>query len=167
MEDGPRKYTTRVGMMALRGALPPTLGRGNCITTETRRHGDTENRVASDWLCGQVIGAAIEVHRALGPGLLESLYSKCLGIELELRNIPFEREVAIPVRYRGVTPTPAYRVDLIVNHELIVEVKSAARLEAVHQAQLLTYLRLAKLRVGFLLNFNNEVLKHGIRRVSL
>ncbi len=115
--------------------------------------------------CRTIIGAAIEVHRALGPGLLESLYGQCLAIELEELGMHVRREVPIPIVYRGLKIAPAYRIDLLVEEQIIVEVKSVLRLEPVFKAQLLTYLRLTNLRVGFLLNFNNAVLKDGITRM--
>jgi GxxExxY protein len=115
--------------------------------------------------CRTLIGAAIEVHRALGPGLLESLYSQCLAIELGERGMHVRREVPIPIVYRGLKIEPAYRIDLLVAEQIIVEVKSVLRLEPVFKAQLLTYLRLTNLHVGFLLNFNNAVLKDGITRM--
>lgn len=117
-------------------------------------------------LTEQIVGAAIEVHRALGPGLLESAYVRCLQRELELRALPTELEVAIPLEYKGVRIEAGYRLDLLVNDEVIVEVKNVARLEAIHLAQMLTYLRLTGKKVGLLLNFNVPVLKDGIRRVA-
>lgn len=117
--------------------------------------------------CRTLIGAAIDVHRALGPGLLESVYVKCMALELGERGLRAQSEVPIPILYKGRRIEPAYRADLIVNEVIIVEVKSTVRLEAVHKAQLLTYLRLTGLRVGFLLNFNSEYLKQGITRVVL
>jgi len=115
--------------------------------------------------CRSLIGGAIEVHRALGPGLLESLYSQCLAIELEERGMHVRRQVPIPIVYRGLKIEPAYRIDLLVEEQIIVEVKSVLRLEPVFKAQLLTYLRLTNLSVGFLLNFNSAVLKDGITRM--
>lgn len=117
--------------------------------------------------CRTLIGAAIDVHRALGPGLLESVYVKCLALELQECGLTARCEVPIPILSKGRRIEPAYRADIVVNDAIIVEVKSATRLEAVHKAQLLTYLRLTGLRVGFLLNFNNEYLKQGITRVVL
>jgi GxxExxY protein len=121
----------------------------------------------TDSLSAGVIGAAIEVHRALGPGLLESIYSTCLAIELEERGIRVQREVAIPVTYRGLRLEPSYRVDMIVENALVVEIKSATRIEPVFKAQLLTYMRLTDLRRGLLLNFGQTVLKDGITRMVL
>lgn len=112
-----------------------------------------------------VIGAALEVHKALGPGLLESAYSKCLAIELWRRNIPFRREVPIPVLYRGLSVDVAYRADFIVEERLILEVKSVTKLESIHSAQLLTYLKLTGIKTGLLLNFNTRSLRNGVIRV--
>lgn len=117
--------------------------------------------------CHQLIGAAIDVHRALGPGLLESAYRRCLQLELRARGLHVVAEVPIPIVYRGYRIVPAYRADLVVAGAVIVEIKSAAKLEPVHMAQLLTYLRLTGLGIGYLLNFNSAVLRDGIRRVVL
>ena len=117
-------------------------------------------------LTGEVIGAAIEVHKALGPGLLESTYEECLCIELGLRNIPFERQKEIPVEYKGVSLNHAYRLDIVVPNKLIVELKACESLEPIHDAQLLTYLKLSGIKVGLLINFNVPVLKEGIKRLA-
>lgn len=115
----------------------------------------------------EVIGAGIEVHRRLGPGLLESVYQRCLAIELDHRGIPYRREEPIPLRYRGHSFEDSYRIDFVIDGCVILEVKSVQRLERVHQAQLLTYLRLTGIRTGLLLNFNTAVLRHGILRMRL
>jgi GxxExxY protein len=112
-----------------------------------------------------VIGAAIEVHRHLGPGLLESVYEATLCHELSLRGVAFERQVVVPIEYKGLKIKPSLRVDLLVARRLVVEVKAAEHLAEVHRAQLLTYLRLTGLRLGLLVNFNVEVLITGVRRV--
>ena len=114
-----------------------------------------------------VIGAAIEVHRQLGPGLLESAYVECLCQELTLRGIPFERERALPVEYKGVRLECGYRLDLLVAGAVVVEVKSVESLAPVHDAQLSTYLRLGGWHIGSLVNFNVAMLKEGIRRKVL
>jgi GxxExxY protein len=116
-------------------------------------------------LSGLVIGAAIEVHRALGPGLLESAYATCLARELELQGVPFEREVALPLWFKGARLDCGYRLDLVVADCIIVEVKAVESLTPLHTAQLLTYLRLSKRPLGLLFNFKVSVLKSGIRRV--
>jgi GxxExxY protein len=116
---------------------------------------------------GTVIGAAIEVHRALGPGLLESAYEECLCRELSLRKIPFERQRSLPVKYKGVSLDCGYRLDLLVADQVVVEVKAVEKLLPIHEAQLLTYLRLGGWKAGLLLNFNVPALKRGIRRLVL
>lgn len=112
-----------------------------------------------------VIGAALEVHRALGPGLLESAYHECLSHELELRGIDYQAEVALPLVYKGREIVQAYRADLLVDGCLLVELKSAEKVLPLHKAQLLTYLRLTGCRLGLLINFNVTMLKSGITRV--
>lgn len=116
---------------------------------------------------GAVIGAAIEVHRSLGPGLLESAYEQCLCRELMLRGVPFRRQLALPVEYKGVKVDCAYRLDLLVASTVVVEVKAVAALEPIHEAQLLTYLKLGGWSLGLLMNFNVRVLKNGIQRMVL
>lgn len=115
-------------------------------------------------LTGQIIGAAIEVHRALGPGLLESAYQACLARELSLRGIAFEREKPLPVEYKGLELDCGYRLDFLVEDRVVLELKAVDRLLPVHEAQLLTYLKLTGCRVGLLINFNVAVLKEGIVR---
>lgn len=111
-----------------------------------------------------VIGAAIEVHRELGPGLLEAVYEECLCHELHLRGLVFKRQVNVPVSYKGASLDSGCRIDVLVEDSVVVEVKAVGQVLAVHEAQLLTYLRLAGKRVGLLLNFNVPVLKDGIVR---
>jgi GxxExxY protein len=118
-------------------------------------------------LTEQIIGAAIEVHRKLGPGLLESVYRACLARELVLRGLSFEQEKPLPVEYKGVLIDCSYRLDLIVAGKVVVEVKAVDALLPVHEAQLLTYLKLTGCRVGLLINFNVPVLKNGIKRLAL
>lgn len=120
-----------------------------------------------DELSNRVIGCALEVHRNLGPGLLESAYSQCLAHELALRQIPFKSERAIPVEYKGVKLDCGYPADLLVDAELLVELKSVEELLPIHEAQVLTYMRLAEMATGLLINFNVPLLKHGIRRFVL
>lgn len=114
-----------------------------------------------------IIGAAIEVHRALGPGLLESAYEECLCRELDLRRIPFERQRLLPVEYKGLSLDCGYRLDLLVADTVVVEIKAVERLLPIHEAQLLTYLKLGGWKVGLLINFNVPVLKKGVRRLVL
>jgi len=111
-----------------------------------------------------IIGSAIEVHRALGPGLLESAYEECLCREMDLRRIPFERQRPLPVEYKGLRLDCGYRLDLLVSDRVVVEIKAVESLLPVHEAQLLTYLKLGGWKVGLLINFNVPVLKQGIRR---
>jgi GxxExxY protein len=115
-------------------------------------------------LTKQIIGAAMEVHRQLGPGLLESAYVKCLARELELKRIPFNREWPLPLTYKGIKLDCSYRLDLLVNDAVVIEVKSIETLTPVHDAQLLTYLKLGGWQVGLLINFNVALLKNGIHR---
>jgi GxxExxY protein len=115
-------------------------------------------------LTERIIGAAIEVHRHLGPGLLESAYQKCLARELEIRSLPYQQELMLPVLYKGIVADAGYRIDFLVAEAVIVEIKSAESLDPIHEPQLLTYLRLAEKRVGLLINFNVRVLKDGILR---
>ncbi|HRG94675.1 MAG TPA: GxxExxY protein [Polyangiaceae bacterium] len=118
-------------------------------------------------LTGVVIGAAIEVHKALGPGLLESAYEECLCCELGLRGVGFARQVELPISYKGASLTCGYRMDLVVADALVVELKAVERVLPLHEAQLLTYLRLSQKRVGLLINFNVPTLKQGIHRKVL
>jgi len=115
-------------------------------------------------LTRKIIGAAIEVHRYLGPGLLESAYRQCLMQELSLRGISFKSESPLPLLYKGMQLESGYRLDLVVGDAVVVETKSVELLAKVHEAQLLTYLKLGGWTVGLLINFNVDVLKNGIRR---
>ena len=132
-------------------------------------HGDTETRskLLHEDLTESVIGAAIEVHRALGPGLLESAYEECLCHELRLRNLAFQRQVPLPVEYKGVKLDCGYRLDLLVQNVLILEIKCLEHVLPVYEAQLLTYLKMTGKRVGLILNFNTLVLTRGgiVRKV--
>ena len=112
----------------------------------------------------QVIGCAIEVHKNLGPGLLESSYEKCLAYELSNLNIPYKQQLALPIRYKSVEIDCAYRIDLLVADEIIIELKSVSQLTAIHEAQILTYMKLANVKTGLLINFNTVFLKNGIKR---
>ncbi len=115
-------------------------------------------------LTDAIIGAAMEVHRVLGPGLLESTYEMCLCRELSIRGIPFERQVPIPVEYKGVKLDCGYRADIVVDETILVEIKAIDSLLTIHEAQLLSYLKLGGWKIGLLINFNVELLKHGLRR---
>ncbi len=118
-------------------------------------------------LSERVIGSAIEVHRHLGPGLLESAYEECLCFELKQIGIDHRRQVALPIRYKGFTLDCGYRMDIVVGGELVVEIKSVDRLLPIHDAQMLTYLRLSGHKIGLLMNFNSVVLKDGLKRIVL
>jgi GxxExxY protein len=117
-----------------------------------------------DPLTEAVIGAAIEVHRVLGPGLLESVYERCLSHELRLRGIEHERQMLLPVLYKGVPLDADLRLDIVIPGQLVLELKSVESLQPIHEAQLLTYLKLSGIRLGLLINFNVPLLKDGIKR---
>ena len=118
-------------------------------------------------LTSEVIGAAIEVHKILGPGLLESAYEECLCHEFGLRAMPYERQKALPIEYKGVRLDCGYRLDVVVANMLILELKACESIEPIHEAQLLTYLKLTGIKIGLLFNFNVPVLKEGIKRLAL
>jgi len=120
-----------------------------------------------DELSNRVIGCAIEVHRELGPGLLESTYEQCLSHELKLNGIRFKRQHPQPVEYKGVRLDCGYRVDLLIEDKLIIELKSVEQIKGIHEAQLLTYMKLAGVKIGLLMNFNVTKLKSGIKRFVL
>jgi GxxExxY protein len=116
-------------------------------------------------LSSKVIGAAIEVHKHLGPGLLESAYEECLCHELGLRGILYERQKELPIQYKNRKLDCGYRLDMVVEGAIILELKACERLEPIHEAQLLTYLKLSGLRLGLLVNFNVPILKNGVKRI--
>ncbi len=120
-----------------------------------------------DALSNRVIGCALEVHRALGPGLLESSYEQCLAYELSLAGIAFELQRPLPINYKGVRLDCGYRVDVLVEDTLILEIKAVEALLGIHEAQLLTYLRLSGKRTGILINFNVQHLRSGLKRMVL
>jgi GxxExxY protein len=126
-----------------------------------------KGNIEFDELSKTVIGCAIEVHRELGPGLLESAYEQCLAHELRLKGIPFELQKVMPVDYKGVLIDCGYRLDLLVDGKIIVELKAVAAIEPIHEAQMLTYLKLAKVKTGLLINFNVPLLRDGIKRFVL
>ena len=127
----------------------------------------TGDQTERDPLTEKVIGLAIEVHRVLGPGLLESAYEECFCFELKSHEVSFQRQVKLPVVYKDIKLDCGYRIDVVVDERLVVELKTVDRLLPIHDAQLLTYLKLSKIRIGLLLNFNTAVLKDGIRRLVL
>ena len=139
------------------------------MNLEAQNHKDTKStkgtKERSDALSNRIIGAALEVHRVLGPGLLESVYEECLCRELFLQGIPVRSQVLLPVHYKGVVLESNLRIDLVVDELVVVEVKAVDRFDAVHEAQLLSYLRLTNIWLGLLINFNVPMLKNGIKRL--
>ncbi len=127
----------------------------------------TGGRVERDPLTEKVIGLAIEVHRVLGPGLLESAYEGCFCYELKANGVPHRRQVPLPVVYKSIKLDCGYRMDVVIDGRLVIELKTVDRLLPIHDAQMLTYLKLSGIRTGLLMNFNTPVLKDGIRRLVL
>lgn len=123
--------------------------------------------MTEDQISYEVIGAAIEVHKHLGPGLLESAYEECLAKELCLRDIPFQRQKPLPISYKGTDVDVAYRLDMFVAEKVLVELKAVDSILPIHEAQVLTYLRLSGCKLGLLINFNVPVVRDGIRRLVL
>lgn len=117
-------------------------------------------------LTGIVIGSAIEVHKTLGPGLLESVYEECLSHELKLRSISIERQKELPINYKEMKLSCGYRIDLLVEDQLVLELKACDAIQPIHEAQLLTYLKLSGIKYGLLINFNAPYLKDGIKRLA-
>jgi GxxExxY protein len=140
------------------------LGRGEFCTTEITE--DTEV-LETDALTQKIIGCAIQVHRTLGPGLLESAYEQCLARELSLNDVGFRLQVPVPIEYKGINLDCGYRIDVLVGDQVILELKSVERILAIHEAQLLTYMKLAHVRKGLLINFNVKRLVDGIRRFRI
>jgi len=128
-----------------------------------RRDAETQS---FDEITEQVIGSCIEIHKQIGPGLLESAYEECLCHELAQRNVRFERQRPLPVKYKNVTLDCGYRLDLVVENRIILELKTVENLLPIHEAQLLTYLKLSGLTLGLLINFNVPILKIGIKRIA-
>jgi GxxExxY protein len=120
-----------------------------------------------DELSNKVLGCAIEVHRELGPGLLESTYEQCLAYELSRAKVPFKVQVELPVEYKEIRLDCGYRIDLLADNRLVVELKSVDQLMPIHEAQILTYMKLAGVKVGLLINFNVTILIKGVRRFVL
>jgi len=127
--------------------------------------GEVKSR--EDELSREIVGAAIEVHRELGPGLLESVYQTCLAHEMILRGITIEVEKPLPVTYKGIHLDAGYRVDLLVEEKVVVEVKAVDDLAAIHEAQVMTYLRIGGYKLGMLINFGKPVLREGIKRIVM
>ena len=136
--------------------------RGRCrrVAQEERKTGRFQDGTE------EIIGALIEVHRCLGPGLMESAYEACLGAELSERRLKFERQRPLPIKYKGVHVECGYRLDLVVEDRILLELKAVERLLPIHEAQVVTYLRLSHLAVGLLVNFNAAVLRNGLRRLT-
>ena len=128
--------------------------------------GDKELRRTEDPLTEQIIGACIEVHQCLGPGLLEGVYEACVCQELTIRGITFRRQVPLPINYKGLLLDCSYRADVVVDESVVVELKAIEQLLPIHQAQVLTYLRLGNYRTGLLINFNVPSLRQGLRRLT-
>lgn len=124
-------------------------------------------KMEKDPLTGKIIGCAIEVHRTLGPGLLESVYQQALAHELQIQGIAFKSEYPLPVKYKNVSLECGYRIDLLIAGEVIVELKAVEEIKGIHKAQLLTYMKLANIKTGLLINFNVERLVDGITRFKL
>jgi GxxExxY protein len=118
-------------------------------------------------LAKEIVDAAFQVHRTLGPGLLESVYEECVAYELEIRRLPVQRQVYLPISYKSLRIENGLRIDLLVGERIVVEIKSAERPNPVYEAQLLTYLKLSRCKLGFLINFNVPLIKDGIRRFAL
>jgi GxxExxY protein len=124
-----------------------------------------EDKVELDQITRRIIGAAIEVHKTVGPGLLESAYQACLAFELRERGLKVEEQLPLPVVYKNVRLDCGYRIDLLVESEIVIEIKAIETLAPIHEAQLLSYLRLSGKRVGLLMNFHVRVLKDGLKRI--
>ena len=126
---------------------------------------------AKDWeterFAAELVDAALKVHRNLGPGLLETVYEACLCQELRLREIPFKRQVSVPIIYEGVTLDAGLRLDIVIADRIVVEIKAVERLIPLFDAQVLTYLKLTRMELGLLINFNVSLIKNGIRRIVL
>ena len=118
-------------------------------------------------LTHEIRNAATEVHRSLGPGLLESAYEECLCHELSLRRIPHQRQAEVPIEYKGMKLDCGYRIDVLVDNKIVLELKSIDHVAPIHEAQLITYLKLSRMKVGLLMNFNVLLLKDGIKRIVL
>ena len=131
----------------------------------THHRGTEDAEGPSTRRSSDILGAAIEVHRRLGPGLLESAYAACLCREMLLRQIPIERQVSLPLDYRGMKLDCGYRLDVIAYDSVLIEVKAVTKVLPIHRAQVLTYLKLTGIRLGLLINFNVEVLRSGIYRI--
>lgn len=135
--------------------------------TENTERGFAKQPLIHGEIPEQILDAALEVHRHLGPGLLESAYELCVHHELHCRGLQVRRQVELPIKYDGIVLDAGYRIDLLVADAVIVEVKSVEKFDPIHEAQMLSYMKLAQKRVGLLINFNGQMLKNGIRRKVL
>jgi GxxExxY protein len=131
-----------------------------------QRHRGTENTYFYEELTEKIIACAIEVHRHLGPGLLESVCEECFCKELQLQGVAFDRQVPLPIEYKGLQLDCGYRMDVVLDKKVVVEIKCVEKILPVHEAQLLTYLKLSGLKVGLIINFNSALLKDGIKRLA-
>jgi GxxExxY protein len=132
-----------------------------------REHGEHRESAELDALTGQIVDAGFQVHKELGPGLFETTYETCLAFELQSRGLTVRRQVALPVVYKGIALDAGYKLDLLVEEQIVLEIKAIDALARVHEAQILTYLKLSGRRVGFLMNFNVALFKNDIRRFAL
>jgi GxxExxY protein len=142
------------------------------LTTKTERHEDERGRIdaipdRAEQIATQIVDAAVKVHKTLGPGLLESVYEVCLCHELAIRDIAFRKQLDLPICYEGMRLESGLRIDILVDNCVVLELKTVEKFLPVHEAQLLTYLKLTGHRIGFLLNFNVPIMKHGIKRLVL
>ncbi len=133
---------------------------------EHEKH-EGKQKMEFDELSNRVIGCAIEVHRNLGPGLLESTYEQCFAHELKMSGMPFKLQYQLPVRYKDIKIDCGYRIDVLVDNSIIIELKSVNKILPIHQAQLLTYMKLSGISIGLLMNFNVKYMKNGIKRMVL
>lgn len=117
-------------------------------------------------ITSKVIGCALEVHKHLGPGLLESVYEECLAFEMKSQGVEFKRQLIVPVHYKGTKIDQGFRLDLLVENKLIVELKAVEKILPIHEAQLITYLKLSNLSLGLIINFNEKMLKNGVKRIA-
>ena len=129
--------------------------------------GHQEVPAAADAIARAVVNAGLQVHKALGPGLLESAYEHCLAYEIQTRGLSVRRQVALPIIYKDISLDAGYRLDLLVEDSVVVEIKAVDALTRVHEAQVLTYLKLSRRRIGLLMNFNVDLFKNGVKRLVL
>jgi GxxExxY protein len=155
--------------MKLQKGTRTTENTENLIVIKKRKNTEytEKNKMEINELTEKVIGCAIEVHKSLGPGLLEAAYEQCLAKELNLKGIKFETQAPLPIKYKGMELECGYRVDFLIEKVLIIELKSLEKILDIHKAQILTYMKLSSIKVGLLINFNVKLLKNGIQRFVL